>query len=1355
MINRLRKTFFSVPVLVAVYVFALYLVLGFFALPAVVKWQAEKQVAERFGLQLQLGEVRFNPLRFEFEANDLRMTGDDGLAMLSFKRLWVDFELRSVLDRAWTVSQIALDSPAVNLSIEKDGQHNFSGLLAQLQTEESASQDEALPRFLVAALDVHNGRIDVSDKWLSEPMVAHVEPLSLAVRNLSSLPGQVAKYELLVRTSEGENLGTSGELNLAPLSSQGDFVLRDIQLATIGKGLSRLLSIDSPAGRIGLAARFDFGVDESGAFSGELREASLDIAGLSVSAPGGQSPLLVSEGVSLTQGVIDLDSRDVHFASFKLVSAQASAKIGADGSLDWAKLVRVSAVPDSTPAAGPADAPEETKTDQDKPWKLSVGNAEVADMSVRFSDESNRLQVDLPSINLDVAPTMVLAADGVRISLATPKVSVSGLTLQSGAQSLGARRVQVDAGNVELVTSGRGLALSVDQPRGVLAQIQLKSSNESLSVEEASIAADVIALDQNTAGMKLATSTLKLALSKLVARQGDDQYSLADAKLTTGALAVSSGQDGTAGAGLNVQVDDAASQLDLIDVSLKSVVELPMRGAVRAATLGAEKLHLAVADGPVDMIGEGLQAALSDTVLRAPDDTGEMLRLTNASLRGANFNLKDKTTSADALTLADGMAQIWLDAQGRVNGLGAASEDGSPEPDPIPPAPASAASAAESGWQVALATAQIDGLSIGFEDRHQLPPIALGLEAISARATGYSTVNPAPIPVEVKARLVSGGNLEASGSVQPDTGRSDLAIKVDGVELAPVQPYLSEFARLKLASGRLSGSGRLRYADPAGALVSYEGKVAVDQFLLEEAEPKRPFVSWDSVTSDDLILTVAPNRLDIGELRVVHPAGRLIIAEDQSINLTDVLRKDDAERGVETGAEADAAAETLSAGPADAARVAEATGEAFPVSIARVRVSDGLLEFADLSLRPQFGTRMHDLKGVITGLGSDPNQSAQVQLDAQVDTYGSAKIRGQISVAQPEKSTAIDMNFRNLEMTSLSPYVVKFAGYRVIGGQLTLDLQYRVDASALKGQNKIVLNQVELGERVESPGALDLPLDLALAILKDAKGVIDIELPVSGNLNDPQFDYGAVIGKAVGNLLGSIVTAPFRALGALFGGGEDEQLDTVDFEPGSATIAPHERQKLATVARALKERPALTLIVPPTYAAPEDSPVLKSRAVCGEIVRAMGVELAAGEDPGPIDTANQRVQGAIEVVFSRRYAPEVLAALKQRALESAAPVNVTPIVGAGTQAPVAQAAPPVARPAPAFYQTLVDRLLAEETVSDAALSELAIGRRDAIMAELASLGEIAPGRIVPGKIEANGEVLDQAVRLRLQLETGK
>ena len=451
--------------------------------------------------------------------------------------------------------------------------------------------------------------------------------------------------------------------------------------------------------------------------------------------------------------------------------------------------------------------------------------------------------------------------------------------------------------------------------------------------------------------------------------------------------------------------------------------------------------------------------------------------------------------------------------------------------------------------------------------------------------------------------------------------------------------------------------------------------------------------------------------------------------------------------------------------------------DVFPVTVARVKVSGGQMEFADLSLRPQFGTRMHELKGVITGLSTDPERVAKVQLDARVDKFGSARIRGQASVLQPDKLTEIEMAFRNLEMTSLSPYVVKFAGYEIASGKLSLDLQYKVRDSKLLGENKVVLNQMALGKKVESPDALDLPLDLALAVLKDSKGVIDIGLPVSGDLNDPKFDYGAVIAKAIGNVLGGIVTAPFRALAALFGGGSDAAIDTIDFEPGSAELAPPEQQKVETVARALLARPQLRLKVAPVFAADRDTPVLQSRTVRSEVARGMGLSLVPSEDPGPIDAANPRAAAAIEAAFSARYAPAVLDLLKQRARVEE-PTGAAPDPAVAPQVPAsasAGAAVPAAAPvviaggtppgkpavatAPAleagFHQRLLDRMIAEQVVSAQDLDALANRRADGIVQRLTVTDGVPAERVALAKAREVADATDKVVPLKLELEAAR
>ena len=850
----------------------------------------------------------------------------------------------------------------------------------------------------------------------------------------------------------------------------------------------------------------------------------------------------------------------------------------------------------------------------------------------------------------------------------------------------------------------------------------------------ADLKAEQLTLTQDKGQLQLNGTTAALDLAGLTAQQGENGLSLASGGLTTRQLTLD-----TTGA-VKARLNDTALSLGALSVkALGAPAEL---GQVAQVKLAAQSLQLTLPEGPLEITGDGLSAELTQAVLNSPADGAELISLGRAALAGGVLRLAQQQFTADTLTLAGGQARTWLDAKGQLNLISlfdsptTAKAGAAPSPAPAPPV----ANAPAAAWRIALKQTTLDKFLLGFEDHQVQPPMALRLDPIHAQVKALDTGSSTPMQLDLKTTLASGGEFQVSGTAHATTGAADLQLTLNNIALAPVQGYLSKFAELQLASGTASSTGRLRYGDPqgAGAKLVFEGQMAVKQFQLEEVEPKRPFAGWASMGADEVRLTLTPNRLDVTELRIDQPSGRLIIAADQSVNLTDVLKK------------------TESATPNESpAATAESAQEiAFPVSIARIRVADGTLEFSDASLRPQFAARMHDLKGVVTGISNDPNQSAKLQLDAQVDQYGSAKIGGQISLMSPEKLTEIDMAFRNLEMTSLSPYVVKFAGYRIAAGRLWLDLQYRVKDGKLLGENKVVLKQVALGEKVESPDALNLPLELAIAILADSDGVIDIGLPVRGDLNDPQFDYGTVIGKAIGNLLGGIVTAPFRALAALFGGG-DKTLDTVIFEPGTATLAPPERQKLAAIARALKERPALQLVVPPTSSTTFDTPVLKSLTVRRDIVTAMGITLAPGEDPGPVDVANARTQKALEAVFSTRYAPEVLTAVKARAVQAIAPPAEVPpaTTDAATGAPTAPVA--ATQPPTAFYQGLLDRLLAEQPVSDEALTRLATQRSDAIVKELTQTLGVASARTSMGKAETATAADARSVTLKLQLEVAQ
>jgi hypothetical protein len=306
-------------------------------------------------------------------------------------------------------------------------------------------------------------------------------------------------------------------------------------------------------------------------------------------------------------------------------------------------------------------------------------------------------------------------------------------------------------------------------------------------------------------------------------------------------------------------------------------------------------------------------------------------------------------------------------------------------------------------------------------------------------------------------------------------------------------------------------------------------------------------------------------------------------------------------------------------------------------------------------------------------------------------------------------------------MANLTPYSGKFAGRRIDSGRLSVDLEYKIKNRQLEAENKFIVNKLKLGERVESPNALHLPLDLAIALLQDSNGVIDLDLPVKGSLDDPQFSYGRIIWKAFVNVLTKLVTAPFRALGKLLGVSA-EKLGAVGFDPGSSVLLPPEQEKLKTVAEALAKRPALTLTLEPAYDPEADRRALQELAMRREAVAVAGITLAPGEAPGPVDVNNYKIEtwledryaevaGKTEYEKLRESYQDKRAGVAARVLES----ELVERLGRrfGTRA---------SGPASAFHAELLERLTRQVKIGDDALVKLAQARGEAMRDYLVGLG---------------------------------
>ena len=597
------------------------------------------------------------------------------------------------------------------------------------------------------------------------------------------------------------------------------------------------------------------------------------------------------------------------------------------------------------------------------------------------------------------------------------------------------------------------------------------------------------------------------------------------------------------------------------------------------------------------------------------------------------------------------------------------------------------------------------------------------------------------LPFELGVGLREGGLLTAKGKFVPGTGAVDAQLNLQRLTLAPVQPLLAQHVKLNLAGGTLSGSGRLTTGGgaPKAPKVRYEGGVDIAGLVLNETDGKR-FASWKSVRADKLTASVGPDFVDIPELRVVEPNAQLIIENDRSLNAQRLLVK---------------APEPVTApAPVTVAATTQAPDAAFPVRVRRVRLQNAKLDFADLSLRPQFAAKIYELNGVITGLSTKRDARSQIELDGRIDEFGLARVRGQLNPFAPTDNTDLNVVFKNVDMVSASPYTMKFAGYKVAEGKISLDLQYKVRNRQLDGTNQVVLDKLTLGERIDSPDALKLPLELALAILKDSDGRIDLGLPVSGDMNDPQFSYGALIWKAVGNVLTKIVTAPFRALGNLLGISADK-LESIDFDAGSAVLLPPEREKLKQVAQILAKREQLKLAVPGQYS-DTDAAALRAQAVRRAVAAKAGIKLEAGEEPGPLNLGERKIRGALRELYGERFGKAELDKQK-KAAESAAPgAAAAASTAAPAKIPVLQRLGKLIEGEPqvadtgAFYNGLREQLEARQPLPADALSKLGTQRSAAILAALQQDGTPA-ARVSAGAPEKTEAAPGKLVGLKLGL----
>jgi len=662
-------------------------------------------------------------------------------------------------------------------------------------------------------------------------------------------------------------------------------------------------------------------------------------------------------------------------------------------------------------------------------------------------------------------------------------------------------------------------------------QIQRQNTQAKLSLSGASIPAWLAPLKQAlNLPLEIKQGVLGFEGQVTANLQADtgtpDKPAQAGIRLSEGVLQLKGLQTQASAKASTDKVNLASLQLDGIDIDLPMLQGKPELRAIQLGTLTFDQLDARVTRGPQ---GQWLGMA-------APTGTATPAAASNSSAKAA----------------------------------------------PLPP--------------VALKLLRCQACRLQVTDQATEPAAVVDLQQTDLNVQNLSTDLSRTLNIKLATRAQGKGKLSFDGEVRPQPLQVKAKVGVADLDLRVLQPYLEPKVNVALASAKAQMDGRLTVADDAKAGLSarYQGRLGLSDLRVLDRVNDADLLTWRQLQLEGSDLAWSPTALtaDLGKISLQDFYGRVIINPDGKLNLSQLLRRADdaAPQSLTTPQEAGAkpaATHTASAAPTatTSSLPASAASDGLAATPARegpamnlrwqgIALTKGKVDFTDNFIKPNYSAKLTRIDGTISGVASNQPEPATVSVAGAVDDGAPLQISGQLHPLGPQLYTDISASAKGIELTRLSAYASRYAGYTIDKGTLSMNVHYKVDGGKLAAENQIFLDQLTFGDKTDSPDATGLPVKLAVALLKNSKGEIDINLPISGSLSDPQFSVGALIWKVIGNLIGKALSAPFALLS---GGGGGDELGFVPFPAGSASLDEAAAKRLDTLSAKLKDRPSLKL----------------------------------------------------------------------------------------------------------------------------------------------------------------------------------
>jgi hypothetical protein len=505
-----------------------------------------------------------------------------------------------------------------------------------------------------------------------------------------------------------------------------------------------------------------------------------------------------------------------------------------------------------------------------------------------------------------------------------------------------------------------------------------------------------------------------------------------------------------------------------------------------------------------------------------------------------------------------------------------------------------------------------------------------------------------------------------AGTIAADPPSADLAVELRALDLRPFVPYSIHMPGVDLRSGVVAASGKLRVG-PGLPKIQFDGGLELADVNVAGGGADR-LVACHRATVHGARVTVAPERIRIATIELDGAFVKLAIDREGNVNLKQIL-----------GANAAAPAAPPPSSPAKAAPL--------DLAIGTIAIRDASAEYTDLSVILPFGTKIHAINGSIKDLAISSPAPAALALEGRISETGYFKADGTMRIAAPYAATDILVILRGVTMSELTPYSAQFAGYAIEKGVLDVDVRYGIKDGRLVGDHRVIAKDLVLGPKVEGAKGPGLPVRLAIALLKDKDGRIDLEVPVEGTIDSPEFNYKTVFWQAFKTILANVAKAPFRAIGRMFGA-DSEDLELVGFAAGHGELPAPEQEKLVKLGVELAAKPEIALEIEGRYDPVKDAEAIRRSRLDQQIDARR--------------TAAPSVEAIVQTLYSEAFSAERLEAERQK---------FPPDDAAG------------------LFDALRSQLLAAEDVPQRVLDDLARARAAAILAALTAPGGLEASRV--------------------------